>query len=267
MVSHFHTALNVRALRRRRERRTLAPTVYMLLDALAYAFAPWTAALTGDAAYEMMVLGWLAALFLVHYLVTFWLNRKPHCSPLKKELIKRPTVVPVTIHSLLTTVAAAVMISPPMVPSVDAQPWDVQLWRRGVLPFSTAYWIFDIYNYCLPKRDMLIAVHHLIIMFCNYPVGDNAGLAAAAAQLPACNFVMMSTNGYVLELTTFLLYIRWCPCHAARVDQLTAPSARPDQPHHRLQPAPVAPGLRKRRSLGDGSRRWMAARPGSSRLC
>ena len=74
---------------------------------------------------------------------------------------------------------------------------------------AQAYWLFDLYNYCLPHRDVLIAAHHLIIMCCNYPVGDSAGLAVASAQLPSCNFVMMSTNGYVLELTTFLLYIRW----------------------------------------------------------
>ena len=62
-------------------------------------------------------------------------------------------------------------------------------------------------------EDMLIAAHHLIILWCNYPVGDNMGLVAAQAQLPGCNLVMMSTNGYVLEATTFLLYIRWFLTH------------------------------------------------------
>ena len=178
------------------------------LAAVGNGVAPWVAALTGDPNYELMVLGWLAAFFLSHNLITRSLDRKPHWSPLKRELIKRPTVLPVTLHSLVTTVAAAIMLSPPAL--VDGlEPSGVQLWRRGVLPFSTAYWLFDLYNYCIPKRDMLIAAHHLIIVCCNYPVGDSAGLAVASAQLPSCNFVMMSTNGYVLELTTFLLYIRW----------------------------------------------------------
>ena len=45
--------------------------------------------------------------------------------------------------------------------------------RRVVLPFSTAYWIFDLYYYCYFKQDVLIAIHHIIILLCNYPVSDN----------------------------------------------------------------------------------------------
>ena len=28
-------------------------------------------------------------------------------------------------------------------------------------------------------------------------------------MMPECNLVVMSTNGYIMELTTFLLYVRW----------------------------------------------------------
>ena len=183
-----------------------------LLTRLATWTAPWVASILGDPAFELMVMGWLAALLLLQRLVLLLAHRPP-VSPLKAELVKRPTVVPVTVHSLVVTLCAVAVILPPGQPTVALQPWGVHLWRRGVLPFSTAYWLFDIYNYCWPKQDALIALHHVIILLCNYPVGDNAGIAVASAQLPACNFVMMSTNGYVLEATTFLLYIRWFLTH------------------------------------------------------
>ena len=77
------------------------------------------------------------------------------------------------------------------------------------MPFSCAYWLFDLAFYCWPKSDLLIAVHHIAILICNYPVGDNAGAAALAEIHPQCNTVLCSANGYTLEATTFLLYARW----------------------------------------------------------
>jgi len=74
--------------------------------------------------------------------------------------------------------------------------------------------LFDLTYYCYPKADWLVAVHHLAVLVCNYPVGDLAGAAALRALNPACDPVWWSANGYVLEATTFLLYTRWLLAHA-----------------------------------------------------
>ena len=126
-----------------------------------------------------------------------------------RQLLARPTVVPVLLHSFVMTVAAIAVILPAGQPSSEAIPQTILVWRRAVLPFSMAYWLFDLLFYCYPKQDTLIAVHHLAIMVMNWPIGDNAGAAALAALDPACNVVMCSATGYTLEATTFLLYVRW----------------------------------------------------------
>lgn len=176
------------------------------------ALSPWTQALTGDVNFELAVAAWFAVLVTIRYLTISVAQRAPR-SKLRDELTSRPTVVPVMLHSLVTTFgAAAVSILSSGNPS-DAST-SVEVWRRYVLPFSSAYWLFDLVFYCWPKSDSLIAIHHVAILLCNYPVGDNAGRAAVEAlNAPGCNVVLASVNGYLAEATTFLLYTRWCLAH------------------------------------------------------
>ena len=162
------------------------------------AFRPWTAALTGDASYELSILAWFVFFVVLRKCVL----TLPTKSWALREVVRRPTVVPVLMHSLVTTLAAFAVLA-------RWQDDTIFVWRRLVMPFSCAYWLFDLAFYCWPKSDLLIAVHHIAILICNYPVGDNAGAAALAEIHPQCNTVLCSANGYTLEATTFLLYARW----------------------------------------------------------
>jgi hypothetical protein len=179
-----------------------------LKNAIAQALQPWATAITSDHEFESLVLGWFIMLVLLRKVVLFLSARKK--THLWTELLQRPTVVPVMLHSLVTTVMAiAVILMSEGPPTMEAIPQIIELWRRGVLPFSSAYWLFDLAYYCYPKGDLLIAVHHVAILLCNYPIGDNAAYAALQLLNPRCNLVMCSATGYTLEATTFLLYGRW----------------------------------------------------------
>ena len=178
-----------------------------LLEWLSAHTAPWSAAINDDNNFELLTLAWLVFFVVVRQLtISLASGSSAPRSGLATELLKRPTVVPVTLHSFLVTISAAAVIIPPGRPDEAMQPMAFYWWRRVVLPFSSAYWLFDLYFYCWRANDYLIAVHHLIILMINYPIGDTAGYAALGQMMPRCNLVMMSTNGYAMELTTFLLY-------------------------------------------------------------
>ena len=179
---------------------------------IAVPLSPWIAAFGGaDADFEYAVLANLLFLTALRQLVVVLSSYGT--SRLSRELAKRPTVVPVLLHSFVTTAFAAAVIFPPGRPSLDEQPLTIWLWRRWGLPFSMGYWLFDLYFYCWKKSDALIAAHHALIFLANYPIGDDAGLRELERLSGTCNYVMISTNGYVLEATTFLLYTRWALIH------------------------------------------------------
>ena len=175
------------------------------------ALSPWTQALTGDVNFELAVAAWFAVLVTIRYLTISVAQRAISRSKLRDELTSRPTVVPVMLHSLGHHVRRGYRLHPLI--RIRRQHIRRSL-RRYVLPFSSAYWLFDLVFYCWPKGDSLIAIHHVAILLCNYSVGDNAGRAAVEAlNAPGCNVVLASVNGYLAEATTFLLYTRWCLAH------------------------------------------------------
>ena len=96
-----------------------------------------------DADFEYAVLANLLFLTALRQLVVVLSSYGK--SRLSRELAKRPTVVPVLLHSFVTTAFAAAVIFPPGRPSLDEQPLTIWLWRRWVLPFSMGYWLFDLY--------------------------------------------------------------------------------------------------------------------------
>ena len=179
-------------------------------SAIIQALSPWAAAIAGDANFELAALSWFIVLVAIRRLTLSLAARAPR-TKLSEELHSRPTVVPVMLHSLVTTLGAAtVFLLSSGNPSDHTS--SVEVWRRVILPFSSAYWLFDLVFYCWPKSDWLIAIHHVAILLCNYPVGDNAGRAAVEAlNQPGCNVVLASVNGYLAEATTFLL----CECRDA----------------------------------------------------
>ena len=110
---------------------------------IAVPLSPWIAAFGGaDADFEYAVLANLLFLTALRQLVVVLSSYGK--SRLSRELAKRPTVVPVLLHSFVTTAFAAAVIFPPGRPSLDEQPLTIWLWRRWVLPFSMGYWLFDL---------------------------------------------------------------------------------------------------------------------------
>ena len=154
----------------------------VIRQALVNAFLPWTASLTGDLDFEAFVLFWFVFLVVLRRLVMLL----PPTTYTSKEITKRPTIVVVMLHSLVCSLASFAVIVPAGTPTDDSIPNTVMIWRRGVLSFSTAYWLFDLIYYCYPREDFLIAVHHIAILVCNYPIGDAAGVAALETLNPQC---------------------------------------------------------------------------------
>ena len=94
-------------------------------------------------------------------LVPLYITPAISFSHLQRELAGRPTVVPVTVHSLVTTLCAAAVIWPPGRPTLARQPLGIWFWRRAVLPFSSAYWVFDLYYYCYQVNSPTPPFHHM----------------------------------------------------------------------------------------------------------
>lgn len=53
------------------------------------------------------------------------------------------------------------------------------------VPLSMAYFLGDILWYCVPKRDWLILLHHITLIYCHYPVGSMAGATLYGLGDPA----------------------------------------------------------------------------------
>jgi len=66
----------------------------------------------------------------------------------------------------------------------------------------------DFIWYCIPTGDLLITMHHLVMISCHYPVGE----PASALMCGAGNWkwaVWLSMVGYLSELSNPLLNMRW----------------------------------------------------------
>lgn len=82
------------------------------------------------------------------------------------------------------------------------------MWQRVALPLSLAYFAVDVYWYCLPTNDVLIAFHHFVMCFCHYPVGHDSGAVLAGAGDKEW-VVWLSIAGYTSEISTVLMNYRW----------------------------------------------------------
>jgi hypothetical protein len=126
------------------------------------------------------------------------------------------------------------------------------------LPLSLAYFLGDIYWYCIPQRDYLIAFHHATMLACHYPVGSDAG-GSKAERRPAekgggrrrrqhgrtrtgaalCGAgdalfaVRLSLLGYLCELSNPLMNWRWWLMQTLQCAPQTPRTAAPIRPDGR----------------------------------
>lgn len=163
--------------------------------------SPWRVALfDADHAYEYNILMALGAYLTMH--VAMLQLSKVVGYPLSI----RPTIVCGTMHAFGTAIAASVLL---FVGGREV------VWQRIALPCSVSYFLADILWYCLPRRDLTMTLHHLVMIGCHYPIGEMNGALVAGAGNPGwC--VRLSMIGYLSEWTTAFLNVRWLLAHISR---------------------------------------------------
>ena len=166
--------------------------------------SPWRVAFfDGDHRYERRIVHALFMYLTVHYVIVACKGR------LSRTIRERPTIVCGTLHATLTAVASTVLL-------VTGR---TALWQR-VLPFSLSYFLADILWYCLPRRDLTMTLHHLVMVGCHYPVGEDIGAyVGGAGRTDWC--VWLSLVGYLSEWTTLILNLRWLLAHTLTKHHVT----------------------------------------------
>lgn len=142
----------------------------------------------------------------------------PDPRSIKSLIASRPTVIAATIHSVATSVVAVGILIAYYTnlqgDSTSATPWMfngtdlLQVWQRVGLPISLSYFVLDCYFYCLPRKDMIIFVHHFIMCFCHYPVAHPSGsVLCGAGDVEWVTW--LSIVGYTSEVSTAVMNYRW----------------------------------------------------------
>ncbi|KAL9181789.1 hypothetical protein ACHAXT_012132 [Thalassiosira profunda] len=141
----------------------------------------------------------------------------PDTGSVKALIASRPTVIAATIHSVATAaIAVGILFLYYTNNQGDdaASPWVyrgislIEIWQRVGLPISISYFVTDCYFYCLPRKDMIIFIHHCIMCFCHYPVAHSSGATMAGAGDMEW-VTWLSIVGYTSELSTALMNYRW----------------------------------------------------------
>ena len=193
---------------------------------------PWTECLLHvDSIFEKRFLLFSLGYVLVSLLGN-WIQRSYHAavrenpeSPpdarsWKSLIASRPTVIAATIHAMSTSVVAVGILIAyygNRMYDVDgtSSPWSyrgttnlIHVWQRVGLPISLSYFVTDSYFYCLPRRDVIIFVHHCIMCFCHYPVSCTGGALLSGAG-DAEWATWLSVVGYTSEVSTAMMNYRW----------------------------------------------------------
>ncbi|KAL7534346.1 hypothetical protein ACHAWF_004806 [Thalassiosira exigua] len=145
-------------------------------------------------------------------------DKPPSTSSVKALIASRPTVIAATVHSVATAVIAVgvlVLYYNNLNNPDNSTPWLYQgttnlihVWQRVGLPISISYFVTDCYFYCLPRKDVLIFIHHCIMCFCHYPAGHDSGAKiAGAGDLEWVTW--LSIVGYTSEVSTAMMNYRW----------------------------------------------------------
>eukprot|EP00571_Detonula_confervacea_P014984 CAMPEP_0172308752 /NCGR_PEP_ID=MMETSP1058-20130122/9256_1 /TAXON_ID=83371 /ORGANISM="Detonula confervacea, Strain CCMP 353" /LENGTH=345 /DNA_ID=CAMNT_0013021245 /DNA_START=214 /DNA_END=1251 /DNA_ORIENTATION=- len=183
---------------------------------------PWVESfLKGDFIFESRFLLYSLGYILVSLLGN-WCHVSYHANPnsppdarsLKALIASRPTVIAATIHSVATSVVAVGILIAYYNNQDSSSPWLYEgtnllhIWQRVGLPISLSYFVTDSYFYCLPRKDMIIFVHHCIMCFCHYPVGHESGaILAGAGNVEWVTW--LSIVGYTSEVSTAMMNYRW----------------------------------------------------------
>lgn len=189
---------------------------------------PWTECfLEGEFIFEKRFLAYALGYILIG-LVGNWCHSSYHAavkadpkSPpdsrsIKSLIASRPTVIAATIHSVATAIVALGILC--LYYNNDggesSSQWTyrginlVHVWQRVGLPISLSYFVTDSYFYCVPRKDLIIFVHHVIMCFCHYPVSSGAGAVLAGAG-DVHWVTWLSVVGYTSEVSTAMMNYRW----------------------------------------------------------
>lgn len=149
----------------------------------------WRVALfDGDHVYESRIAIALVSFLLLDCLALYLRAR------VRSPFFTRTTLLCKTAHAFVTAFAASVLL-------LRRNYW--WTWQRLVLPFSMAYFLADILWNCLPSGNLKTSLHHLVMIGCNYPVGEAHGALVAGAGDPTWR-IWLSMTGYLSEWTTAL---------------------------------------------------------------
>eukprot|EP00941_MAST-03F_sp_MAST-3F-sp1_P000838 g838.t1 len=85
--------------------------------------------------------------------------------------------------------------------------WTGPHWWRSWLAFSVGYWCADCIHHAL-KPDISMVAHHLVVGGCNFFAGHWYTAVTAGAGTPEFA-VWLSAAGYLMELSTVFLCLRW----------------------------------------------------------
>lgn len=162
-------------------------------------------------------------LFTALYLIGYAIERRydaavkanptspPSSRSMNALIASRPTVIAGTFHSVATAFIAVVIL---ILHYENGRTWEyegtnlIRVWQRVGLPISLSYFFADCFFYCLPKKDAIIFVHHVIMCFCHYPVGHDSGaILAGAGDIPWVTW--LSIVGYTSEVSTAVMNYRW----------------------------------------------------------
>lgn len=135
----------------------------------------------------------------------------PNPRSLTALIASRPTVLAGSIHSIATAVIAVGIL---IFRHLAGNSWDyrgidlIKVWQTVGLPISISYFIMDCFFYCLPRKDLIIFVHHVIMCFCHYPVGHDSG--STILGLGDKEWITwLSIMGYTSEVSTAFMNYRW----------------------------------------------------------
>ena len=139
-------------------------------------------------------------------------NAPDHYS-FKALVASRPTVIAGTTHALATTFISCGILITYYLQGTNS--WItsngtnlLEIWQTVGLPISISYFLTDCYFYCLPRKDGLIFIHHVIMCLCHYPVVHDSGAAISGAGDMEW-VIWLSIVGYTSELSTVGVNYRW----------------------------------------------------------
>ena len=116
----------------------------------------------GDYTYETRIALCLCAWMLFYSIMK---HVAPHAG---RPLSARPTIIANTLHSGVTSVCAFYFLVFDSHQDASEVSHLGRMWQTWVLPFTLSYLIQDFLYYCIPRRDLLISVHHLAMILCHF---------------------------------------------------------------------------------------------------